>query len=357
MSIQKISIAEFLELGKIYPMLDVRSPAEYAYAHIPTAYSFPIFDDAQRKEIGTTYKQISREDAIKIGLKHFGPNMLSFVEQAEAILKDRKQHDKKLLVHCWRGGMRSGAMAWLLSFYGFEVYLLEGGYKTYRNWVLQQLDLPFQFIALGGFTGSGKTEILDQLSKQGKCIIDLEKIASHRGSAFGSMGMAEQPSQEYFENLLVNALQPFYQIKPNHTFHQEHPIWIENESRRIGLINLTEIFYKRMQEAPLLALDIPFEERLNFIAAGYGKFDKEKLVNAIIRIQKRLGGLDTKNAINFLLENDIHSCFRILLSYYDKQYMQAMEKSKRTIQLIPAPTVDAAANSTLIEKTQLTFSQ
>lgn len=348
MPIQKITITEFLVLGKTYPILDVRSPAEYAYAHIPGAFSFPIFDDAQRKEIGTTYKQVSREDAIKTGLKHFGPNMLSFVEKAESILKQRKQDDKKLLVHCWRGGMRSGAMAWLLGFYGFDVYLLEGGYKTYRHWVLQQLNLPFQFVALGGFTGSGKTEVLHQLSLAGKYIIDLEKIASHKGSAFGNMDMAEQPSQEYFENKLVHELLPFYELHPDGSFCQKDVIWIENESRRIGLINLTENFYTQLQEAPLMALDIPFDQRLNFIVKGYGNFDKEKLVNAIIRIQKKLGGLDTKNAINFLLENNHHDCFSILLSYYDKLYMQSMEKSKRTIQLIPAPHVDAIANATLV---------
>lgn len=348
MSIQKITIAEFLELGKMHPILDVRSPGEYTYAHIPGAHSFPIFTDEQRKEIGTTYKQVSREEAIKIGLNYFGPNMLSFIEKAEAILTERKSKDKKLLVHCWRGGMRSGAMAWLLSFYGYDIYLLEGGYKSYRHWVLQQLDLPFNFIALGGFTGSGKTEILEVLTERGYPVINLEHIASHKGSAFGSMGMNPQPSQEHFENLLVQALQPYYSVTEQGTFHQETPIWIENESRRIGLINLTEIFYNRMQEAPLFALDIPFDERLRFIVEGYGKFDKERLVNAIIRIQKRLGGLDTRNAINFLLENDTTSCFRILLSYYDKQYRQAMEKSNRTIQLISVPTIHPVQNAQLL---------
>lgn len=348
MPIQKITITEFLELGKIHPMLDVRSPGEYTYAHIPGASSFPIFTDEQRKEIGTTYKQVSREDAIKMGLNYFGPNMLPFIEKAEAILAGRKQQDKKLLVHCWRGGMRSGAMAWLLSFYGYDVYLLEGGYKAYRHWVLQQLDLPFTFNALGGFTGSGKTEILEVLHKQGHPVINLEHIASHKGSAFGSMGMNPQPSQEHFENLLIEALQPYYSLKENETFVQEKPIWIENESRRIGLINLTEVFYHRMQVATLYALDIPFDERLRFIVEGYGKFDKERLVNAIIRIQKRLGGLDTKNAINFLLENDILSCFRILLSYYDKQYLQAMEKSDRAIQHIRISTIHPEKNAQLL---------
>jgi tRNA 2-selenouridine synthase len=347
MPIQKIPIQLFLKLGKTIPILDVRSPSEYAYAHIPTANSFPIFDDAQRKEIGTTYKQVSREDAIKIGLTYFGPKLLSFVEQAET-LSQTYNSDKKLLVHCWRGGMRSGAMAWLLSFYGFDVYLLEGGYKAYRNWVLQQLDLPFQFNVLGGFTGSGKTEVLHQLQKRGKQVIDLEGIASHKGSAFGSMGMGTQPSQEFFENVLVDKLTSFYTINDDGIVEQPQPIWIENESRRIGLLNLTEVFYLRLQQAILYTLDIPFEARLAFIVKQYGSFEKEKLVNAIIRIQKRLGGLDTKTAINHLLANNVSDCFRILLSYYDKQYIQSMEKANRPARVISANTVDESNNATIL---------
>ena len=347
MPIQKIPIQQFLKLGKTIPILDVRSPSEYAYAHIPTAYSFPIFDDAQRKEIGTTYKQVSREDAIKIGLTYFGPKLLSFIEQAE-ILSQTHNSDKKILVHCWRGGMRSGAMAWLLSFYGFDVYLLEGGYKVYRQWVLQQLDLPFQFNVLGGFTGSGKTEVLHQLQQQGKQVIDLERIANHKGSAFGSMGMGTQPSQEFFENVLVDKLTSFYTINDDGIVEQPQPIWIENESRRIGLLNLTEVFYLRLQQAILYTLDIPFEARLAFIVKQYGSFEKEKLVNAIIRIQKRLGGLDTKTAINHMLENNVSDCFRILLSYYDKQYIQSMEKANRPATVISAKTVDESYTATLL---------
>lgn len=343
MPVQKITIQQFIELGKTIPILDVRSPSEYAYAHIPGAVSFPIFDDEQRKEIGTTYKQVSREDAIKIGLNYFGPKLRSFIEQAETLTQNQAA-PTKLCVHCWRGGMRSGAMAWLLSFYGFDIYLLEGGYKTYRHWVLKQLDLPFKFNALGGYTGSGKTEVLQALTKQGYPVIDLENIAQHKGSAFGSLGLNSQPSQEFFENLLVKELSVFYTTE-NETFNQPNPIWIENESRRIGLINLTELFYDRMQQAQLYTLEIPFEERLKFITQHYGGFEKEKLVNAIIRIQKRLGGLDTKTAINFLLENNTTECFRILLTYYDKHYSLSMERSNRKAITISAPTIEPATNT------------
>jgi tRNA 2-selenouridine synthase len=332
-------------MGKTIPVLDVRSPGEYTYAHIPGATSFPLFDDEQRRQIGTTYKQVSREDAIKIGLDHFGPKLRTFIEQAEQLTKGQSA-PRKLLVHCWRGGMRSGAMAWLLSFYGFDVYLLEGGYKSYRHWVLQQLDLPFQLNMLGGYTGSGKTEVLQELKRQGLPVIDLEEIARHKGSAFGSLNRDPQPSQEYFENLQVEALSAYYELSEDGTFVQPHPVWIENESRRIGHINLTEHFYHRMQEAPLYVLDIPFEKRLEFITRFYGGFDKEKIVNAIIRIQKRLGGLDTKTSINFLLENNIHDCFGILLKYYDKQYLQSMERTGRiAVHTIHAESVDPAPNT------------
>jgi tRNA 2-selenouridine synthase len=239
-------------------------------------------------------------------------------------------------------------MAWLLSFYGFDVFLLEGGYKSYRHWVLQQLNLPFQFQALGGYTGSGKTEVLQALKHQGLPVIDLEDIAQHKGSAFGNLGLRPQPSQEYFENLLVAELTSFYAVDSNGNFIQPYPIWIENESRRIGLINLTDHFYHRMQSAPLYTIEIPFEQRLDFITKGYGHFEREKLVNAIIRIQKRLGGLDTKNAINFLLENQTLECFRILLQYYDKHYLQSMKDSNRNAVSITAMAVDPAQNAKLL---------
>ena len=168
MAVQKIHIEEFLLLAKEHPVLDVRSPGEYAHAHIPGALSFPLFSDEERKVVGTTYKQQSREDAIKVGLEYFGPEMRGMVERAESILaqhnKKRKAKNKTLLVHCWRGGMRSGAVAWLLDLYGFEVYVLSGGYKVFRRWVLAQFERDFKFMMLGGYTGSGKTGMTDSRS-------------------------------------------------------------------------------------------------------------------------------------------------------------------------------------------------
>jgi tRNA 2-selenouridine synthase len=343
MPAKKIHIQEFLEMSAVHPILDVRSPGEYLHAHIPGAISFPLFSDEERKVVGTSYKQRSREDAIKIGLDYFGPKMRPMVEQAEQILEDHKRtktESKTVLVHCWRGGMRSGAVAWLLDLYGFDVYLLTGGYKAFRKWVLNSFEAAYSFKILGGYTGSGKTEVLEELRKKKEVVIDLEAIAIHKGSAFGGFGLAEQPGQEMFENKLA--------IELDEAAKHGKDIWLEDESQRIGLVNIPGVFWQRMRRSPVYFLEIDFEHRLDNIIAGYGKFEKEKLVNAIIRIQKRLGPLETKTAINHLLEDNIKECFRILLWYYDKYYtksLAARENLKELLHTIPCDTIDAKPNA------------
>lgn len=346
MAIERVGISEFLELTKHNPIFDVRSPSEYNYAHIPGAHSLPIFSDIQRAEIGTTYKKESTNKAIKIGFSHFGPQLNSYIEEVEKIVSITST--KKVLVHCWRGGMRSGAMAWLLDFYGFDVVLLQGGYKRYRNFVLDEFKLPFQFNVLGGYTGSGKTEVLIELKNKGEAVIDLEGLASHKGSSFGALGMNVQPSQEQFENNLHSNLRNYFSVSVDGDFIQTKRIWIENESQRIGLVNIPKALFLHLEESFLYNLEIPFEERLKFITQGYGKFSNDQLVSGIMRIQKRLGGLDTKNAINFLLENNTEECFRILLSYYDRQYLLASKRIQREPKIIPVDTIDAEKNASIL---------
>lgn len=341
MAVKRISIKEFLQLAQEHLVVDVRSPLEYQHAHYTTALSIPLFTDEERKIVGTTYKQQSRENAIKIGLDYFGPKMKTIVEEVEMLLKQR--NSKTLIVHCWRGGMRSGAVAWLLDMYGFKVYTLEGGYKKFRTWVLEQLSKEYKLSVLGGFTGSAKTEILKELARLNEHVIDLEELAIHKGSAFGNLGLPPQCSTEQFENKLALALNDICQTKKEEDF-----IWVESESQRIGNINIIHTFYKQMLAAPYFSLDIPFEERLNYIIEGYGKFDKQALLNAIERIKKRLGGLETKNAIEFLTNNDVRSCFSILLAYYDKHYNKSsLEYNKHKIK-ISLPNTEAVINAKLI---------
>lgn len=371
MPIQKLTIQDFLQLAETNPVLDVRSPGEYHHAQIPGAYSLPLFTDEERKVVGTAYKQQSRQTAIKIGLDYFGVKMKAMVEETESIVscfslenskvkgssKNGQQETGNILIHCWRGGMRSAGVAWLLDLYGFKVYTLTGGYKAYRKWVREQFERPVPLSVLGGYTGSGKTLVLHQLQEAGFPVIDLEALANHKGSAFGAMAQEVQPTQEMFENLLAKALFTGNSLLTgegtdnDQSFITGSSVWIEDESQRIGNIKIPDAFWKQMRSSNILFLDIPFEERLNYLTAAYGKMGKEKLVNAIIRIQKRLGGLETKNAINFLLEDNCKECFRILLTYYDKWYTKGLYNRENPVELInkiSAEKVNAIENTGLL---------
>ena len=338
MAIQKLTIEDFVAVANTGIVIDVRSPSEFEHAHIPNAFSLPLFNDEERAIVGTTYKQKSREQAIKIGLPFFGNKMLPMVESVEKWVSDFQNKNKTehttIYVHCWRGGMRSAAVAWLLDLYGFKVCQIIGGYKAYRNWVLQQFEKPYKLNVIGGYTGSGKTEILKELLKQKHTVIDLEGLASHKGSAFGAIGQDKQPSQEMFENKLATALFAF----------ADQTILIEDESQRIGTVMLPTPFFKLLRNSEGYFIKIPFESRLDFIVQGYGGFKPEDLMAATYRIQKKLGGLETKLAINHIVEKDIKAAFHILLSYYDKLY----EKEKKLIH-IEATKVDPIENAKLIQ--------
>ena len=367
MPIQKVTIEEFLSLAKLHPVLDVRSPGEYAHAHIPTAHNLPLFSDEERKQVGTAYKQQSRKAAIKIGLDYFGVKMRTMVEHAEALIVGRRllavEQDQSnneqpttnnILVHCWRGGMRSAAVAWLLDMYGFKVYLLAGGYKAYRKWVLAQFEKDYNFNIIGGYTGSGKTLLLHELKNQNKTIVDLEGLANHKGSAFGALQGIPQPGQEMFENLLGEALFvarcELFEAKDSSTKNEQQKtdIFLEDESQRIGNLQIPMPLWRNMRKAPVFFMDIPFEERLIYITEEYGKLKKQTIQDAIIRIQKRLGGLETKNALNFLEEDNFKDCFRILLAYYDKWYHKGLHNRENISSLlnkIPCAGVDTKINT------------
>jgi tRNA 2-selenouridine synthase len=345
MPIEKIDISKFLSMTGI-PVIDVRSPAEFEHARIPGAYSLPLFLNEERAIVGTAYKQESREHAIKLGLEFFGVKMRRMVEEVEALLKEK--NSRHIVVHCWRGGMRSAGVAWLLDLYGFKVYTIIGGYKAYRRWALEYLKKDFDINILGGYTGSGKTEVLHHIKSLGYSVVDLEGLAHHKGSAFGAIGQPGQPSQEMFENLLAFSM-----------FHEEKkgdPIWLEDESQRMGLLNLPQEFWTMMRNKTNHFIDVPFENRLNFIVTHYGKLPKGELAAAITRIQKRLGGLETKTALNFLTEGDLKECFRILLHYYDKLYSKGLQNRPATTPVITIEANDPGEESTarLIMKSKQT---
>lgn len=347
MGIEKIKIEKFIELSFRFPVLDVRSEGEFEHAHIPGAYNISLFNNEERKDVGTIYKQNSREAAIKKGLDYFGPKMSSIISTTEEIVSKQENGQKTVLVHCWRGGMRSAGVAWLLDLYGFKVYTAIGGYKAFRNWVLECFRKSHSLQILGGFTGSGKTEIVHALQKRGAVVIDLEGIAGHKGSAFGNIGLPKQPSQEMFENRLATLLHKKEIEYPN------TPIWLEDESQRIGTVNIPIPFWNQMRSSPVTFLDIDFDKRLDYLVENYGQLNQEELHQAILRIQKRLGGLETKTSITALEDGNLHACFSILLKYYDKHYYKGLNNRpdpKPTIHKIDATEVNTENNLNRILK-------
>ncbi len=313
---KKVGPQELKKLRTQMPVFDVRTPAEYHKGHIPGAINLPLFSNEERAVIGTLYKQQGKETAVEKGLELVGPKLSALVAKAKA-----EAIDKRVALHCWRGGMRSSSVAWLFETAGLEATVLEGGYKAYRRMVLDSFEnQKFRFVVLGGRTGSGKTMILHALRHLDQQVVDLEGLANHRGSAFGAIGQQPQPTTEHFENKLHDALS---QLNPRQI------TWIENESRSIGRVYLPTGFWKQKIHAPLINIEIPSDERIKILLDMYdiaGK--KEALREAFVRIRKRLGGQHVKAALEALDRDDLAAAARIALRYYDKTYQYGLETSQ-----------------------------
>jgi tRNA 2-selenouridine synthase len=322
------------------PILDVRSPGEYAQGHLPGALSFPLFSDDERAKVGICYKHAGRDAAVELGFDLAGGKFGDFIRTARDLAPDRR-----VRLHCWRGGMRSGAVAWVLTLGGFEVTTLEGGYKSFRRWGHRHFAEPRSLRVLGGMTGTGKTHILHALAAQGESVVDLEAHANHRGSSYGGLDMPPQPSTEQFENLIAMDLA---------TLPCDRPLWLEAESRRIGTCRVPEALFLQMDAAPTVEIVRPLEERLSILVDMYGATDREALVVATERIRKRLGGQRTQAAIALLRTGDLRAAFTILLDYYDRAYRYDLERRQKTIPTVDVTGCDAAAAA---EKLRLHWAQ
>lgn len=328
----KTDITTFLDLSVKTPIIDVRSPSEFSTGQIPGAYNIPLFDDREREAVGIRYKKDGRIKAILEGLKLSGPSMHLKLEQALKISKEGR-----LLVHCWRGGMRSEAMAWLFSLGGIETDVLEGGYKSYRHYVLENLSVNRNMIILGGLTGSGKTHILGYLKDKRHQVIDLEGLANHKGSAFGSLGQLPQPSSENFANLLFDE---WKHIDPC------RPVWLEDESRNIGTVFMPEEFYLNMQKNPAVILLMNIKTRLPRLIEEYSCYSSDELVSTVMKISKRLGGDRTKEATEAVQRGDFAKAIEIILHYYDKAYLFGLGKRQgKDIYYINTDTDDIETNA------------
>ncbi len=333
----KYNINDFLDKADGIPVLDVRSPSEYLKGHIPGAISLPLFSDDERKIVGTLYKNQGREEAIQKGFEILAGKYSELLHTGIEIAKS-----SELLFYCWRGGMRSSSLGWLFGQHNIQVGILEGGYKSYRRLIRSTLKNKFDLRLVGGKTGSGKTEILKELEKKGEQIIDLEKLANHKGSAFGSLGEEEQPSNEQFENLILFAL---------HKLDFSKRIWIEDESRSIGRVFIPPELYLQMRESPVYYIEMNMIKRTERLVNDYGRFPKEDLIKAFEKISRKVGGQHLQEAIDSIKNNNLSKAVEIALSYYDKTYNYGFDKRRSELKhYIRIQEISSAQNAALILK-------
>lgn len=314
--IETLKPDDFLASSHEGVIVDVRTPAEFEKGHIPGAINIPLFSNEERVVVGTIYIKKGKEPAVEKGLEFVGARLAQLVKDAK-----KASQGKPIYLYCWRGGMRSGSVGWLFSTAGLEVKLLKGGYKAFRrNFETLIQNNDWRFIMLGGSTGCGKTELLHKLKAQGEQIIDLEALASHKGSAFGGLGMVKQPTTEHFINILNMYMR---ELDP------KRRVWCESESMLIGHVFLPPSFYQLMSRSAQIEVTMDQEQRLDRLCVEYGKFDIDMLKEAFTKIRKRLGFDQTKMALEALDNNDVREAARLALNYYDKAYKQSSDKKER----------------------------
>lgn len=319
---RNLSVSDFIKQSQGGIVLDVRTPAEYEKGHIVGAINMPLFTNEERVIVGTIYKKQSRELAVERGLDMVGARLSHFVREARRLI--HTNGDKTFFLYCWRGGMRSNSLAWLLSTAGFRVEVLLGGYKNYRRSFLSKLKVGhWNLTILGGPTGCGKTDILQSLREQGEQVLDLEMLARHRGSAFGSYGYeGNQPTSEHFANLIYNEL-----LKMD----SSRRVWCEGESMSIGRTFMPQELYNLIQASQFIYFSLPREVRLDHIVRDYGDCPTDLLIQSFSNIAKRLGFDRAKQAIEFVEAGDLRSAADIALHYYDKGYNFSIESRKGAI--------------------------
>jgi tRNA 2-selenouridine synthase len=310
-----ISLNEFLVLRRSLPVADVRSPLEFETGHIPGVVNVPILNNEERVAVGTDYKTKGQAEAIKTGFRLVGPRLIDIIEQAQHI-------GNEMIVHCWRGGMRSRNFCQFVGMAGVKTHALEGGYKAYRTYAYEIFRRPLPLVLLGGCTGSGKSEILQGLKASGEQVIDLETLASHKGSVFGGLMMPPQPTTEQFENFLFEEM---LKLDPSRL------IWVEDESIAVGKVFLPQPFWQQLGRSPVVEIVLDKAARIERLVEEYGRADQESFLTAMDKITKKLGGQHYKAAREHWLAGDAHTTIDILLTYYDKAYRTGLERKQNRL--------------------------
>ncbi|KNF08879.1 tRNA 2-selenouridine synthase SelU [Gottschalkia purinilytica] len=339
--ITKENVEELLEKDNIV-FIDVRSPKEYKEDTIPNAINLPILNDEEREEIGYIYKQVSHNKAKEKGLRYASYKL------ADIYLKVRELIDegKEVALFCYRGGMRSQSVATILNVMGLNVFLIDGGYKSYRKYVVNTLEKfkdEHEYVVLHGYTGVGKTKILEELSKKGYKVINLELLAKNRGSVFGSIGYDEESSsQKAFESLLANQLIDISKANGKNVF-------IESESKRIGKVILPDFLYNKMAKGIRVLIETDIDNRIKNITDDYiniPSVDKnEKIKKCIYLLKKRIGLKKAEELVSELENENYEYVIReLMINYYDPLYKYSIDKFERYDKIISYKSINEAVD-------------
>lgn len=307
------------ELEAFDTIIDARSESEYALDRIPGAINAPVLDDAQRILVGTLYKQTGAFEAKRVGAPLVAANIARHIETLWA----DKPRDWKPLVYCWRGGNRSGSMAHILAKIGWPVVQLDGGYKAYRAHVAASLETPpeLDFRVVCGTTGSGKSRLLETLDGIGAQVLDLEKLAAHRGSVLGHLPDAPQPTQKWFESQVWDRLR---------RFDPARPVFVESESKKVGNLRVPEAVMARMRASPCIALNLSRENRVRLLMEDYEHFCADPgALNAQLDHLVQLHGREKIERWQAMASGGAMAELvgQLLAEHYDPAYLRSIDRN------------------------------
>lgn len=322
-------------LDEFNAVIDARSPSEYAEDRLPGAINAPVLDDAQRALVGTTHAQVDAFEARRLGAAIAARNIGDLIDRLFA----ERDRDFRPLVYCWRGGQRSGSLATVMARIGWRTTVIEGGYRAFRRHVIAELDIlprPLRLIVVGGRTGSAKSRLLEQIALKGGQVLDLEKIASHRGSLLGGLPTEAQPGQKRFETMLWETLR---------TFSPEQPVFVESESRKIGQCQIPGALIERIRASQVAIVEAPIDVRSHFLLDEYQHFLKDvPRLFTLLDCMIPLHGAQRIGEWKALVDTDLwpELVERLLLEHYDPSYDRSM---RRNFDQLTAATVVRIAST------------